>query len=106
MSVSLVPRTDDVDVYVVLDQLPSGRVWREFDEELAKEPTVVEWIIEGQFEQPVRIVAFNSAEGWSRDVTEDIALKLLDLSRQGRVLGAAAREFVERITGQTATAIV
>jgi hypothetical protein len=54
----------------------------------------------------VRIVAFNRAEGWSRDVTEDIALKLLDLSRQGRVLGAAAREFVERITGQTATVIV
>jgi hypothetical protein len=54
----------------------------------------------------VRIVAFNSAEGWSRDKTEDIALKLLDLSRQGRVLGAAAREFVERITGQVPTVIV
>jgi hypothetical protein len=106
MSVSLVPRTDDVDVYVVLDQLRSGRVWREIDEELANEASVVEWVIEGQFDQPVRIVAFNSAEGWSRDVTEDIALKLLDLSRQGRVLGAAAREFVERITGQTATVIV
>jgi|SoiMethySBSTD1v2_1073268.scaffolds.fasta_scaffold2941937_1 hypothetical protein len=106
MSVSLVPRTDDVDVHVVLDQLPSGRVWRELDEELANEPTVVEWIIEGQFNQPVRIVAFNSAEGWSRDKTEDIALKLLDLSRQGRVLGAAAREFVERITGQVPTVIV
>jgi hypothetical protein len=106
MSVSLVPRTDDVDVYVVLDQLRSGRVWREIDEELANEATIVEWIIEGQFAQPVRIVVFNSAEGWSRDVTEDIALKLLDLSRQGRVIGAAAREFVERLTAQTATVIV
>jgi hypothetical protein len=27
-------------------------------------------------------------------------------SRQGRALGAAAREFVERITGQIATVIV
>ena len=106
MSVSLVPRTDDVEVYVVLDQLHSGRVWREIDEELANESTVVEWIVEGQFDQPIRIVAFNSAEGWSKDVTEDIALKVLDLSRQGRVLGAAAQEFVERITGQTATVIV
>ena len=34
------------------------------------------------------------------------AEELLDLSRQGRVLGAAAREFVKRITGQTATVIV
>jgi hypothetical protein len=45
MSVSLVPRTDDVDVYVVLDQLRSGRVWREIDEELANEASVVEWVI-------------------------------------------------------------
>jgi hypothetical protein len=106
MSVSLVPRPHDPDAYVVLDQLRSGRVWREIDEELANEAMVIEWIIEGQFEHPVRIVAFNSTDGWSRNVTEDIALKLLDLSRQGRVLGAAAREFVERITGQTATVIV
>jgi hypothetical protein len=106
MSVSLVPHTDDVEVYVVLDQLHSGRVWREIDEELANESTVVEWIVEGQFDQPIQIVTFNSAEGWSKDVTEDIALKVLNLSRQGRVLGAAAREFVERITGQTATVIV
>jgi hypothetical protein len=95
MSVSLVPRTDDVEIYVVLNQLQTGRVWREIDEELANEAAVIEWIVEGQFDQPVRIVAFNSVEGWSRDVTEDISLKLLDLSRQGRVLG---REFVERIT--------
>ncbi|HWC19145.1 MAG TPA: hypothetical protein VG498_19195 [Terriglobales bacterium] len=106
MSVSLVPRTDDVDAYVVLDELDSGRVWREIDEELANESNIIEWIIEGQLDHPVRIVAFNRAEGWSRNVTEEIALKLLTLSRQGRVLGAAARQFVERITGQTAAVIV
>ena len=26
----------------------------------------------GQYSTPVRVVAFNTAEGWSRDVTEDI----------------------------------
>jgi hypothetical protein len=30
----------------------------------------------GQYESPVRIVAFNIAEGWSRDVTVDIADEL------------------------------
>jgi len=30
----------------------------------------------GQYEEPVRIVAFNTAEGWSRDVTEEIAAEL------------------------------
>ena len=31
---------------------------------------------EGQYKNPVRIVAFNTAEGWSRDVTTDIADEL------------------------------
>jgi hypothetical protein len=107
MSVSLVPRTDDVDVYLVLDELRTqGRVWREIDEGLANEAAVIEWIIESQFDHPVRVVAFNTAEGWSRDVSEDVARKLLDMSRQGRVLGAAACEFVERATGKAVTAIV
>jgi len=33
-------------------------------------------LIEDQYENPVRIVAFNTAEGWSRDVTIDIADEL------------------------------
>jgi hypothetical protein len=33
----------------VLDELRTGRVWREIDEGLANEVTVIEWIIEGQF---------------------------------------------------------
>ena len=27
----------------------------------------------GQYSCPLRVVAFNAAEGWARDVTEDIA---------------------------------
>ena len=33
-------------------------------------------LLDGQYESPVRIVAFNTAEGWSRDVTADIADEL------------------------------
>jgi hypothetical protein len=33
-------------------------------------------LLGGQYEGPVRIVAFNTAEGWSRDVTVDIADEL------------------------------
>jgi hypothetical protein len=107
MTVSLVPRADDVDVFIVLDQLRThGTVWRAIDEELADEAHIVEWIINGEFDRPLRVVSFNVAEGWARDVTEDIARKLLDMSRQGRVLGTAAVEFVERITGQPPMVIV
>src|SRR5262249_30402078 len=51
-------------------------------------------------------IAFNTGEGWSQDVTREIAEKLLDLNNAGTALGAAAREFVERITGKSAKAIV
>ena len=107
MAVSLVPRTDDIDVYVVLDQLRTqGKVWREIDEELADEVHIVEWLINGEFDRPLQIVCFNVAEGWARDVTENIGRKLLDMSRQGRVLGSAAVEFVERVTGQSPMLII
>ena len=51
--------------------------------------------IDGEYSYPMRVVAFNTAEGWSRDVTEEIAARLLDLKTQGRMLGASARDFVE-----------
>ena len=54
----------------------------------------------------MRVIAFNTGEGWSRDVTREIAEKLLDLNNAGTALGAAAREFVERVTGKSARAIV
>jgi hypothetical protein len=29
--------------------------------------------MDGQYSRPARVIAFNTAEGWSRDVTVDIA---------------------------------
>jgi hypothetical protein len=37
---------------------------------------VIQDLLDGQYDEPVRIVAFNTAEGWSRDVTDDIAREL------------------------------
>ena len=34
---------------------------------------MIEDIITGQYNDPSRIIAFNMAEGWARDVTEDVA---------------------------------
>lgn len=50
-----------------------GRVWRETDEEGANRASLVRNLLEGQYDYPVRIVAFNTTEGWSRDVTVEIA---------------------------------
>jgi len=35
--------------------------------------TVIHSLLAGEFNNPVRIVAFNAAEGWLRDVPGDIA---------------------------------
>ena len=65
------------DVYLVLDDFGSlGRVWRETDEAGTNGATLIRNLLDGQYENPVRIIAFNTAEGWSRDVTVDIADEL------------------------------
>jgi hypothetical protein len=73
-SVGIVPRRhEDVDVYLILDELSSlERVWRELSNDEANKQTIINMISEGQFHRPMRIVVFNTDEGWSRDETHDI----------------------------------
>ena len=74
---TLVPEEDHRDIYLVLEDFGSlGRVWRETDEAGTNRAWMIRSLLEGQYENPVRIVAFNTAEGWSRDVTVDIADEL------------------------------
>ena len=99
MQNSIVPETGHA-VYQVLDDLGEhGHVWTEMAENEANEQTIIQWIIDGQFKRPLRVIAFKTEEGWSRDVTHGIAWRILELNRRGTPLGAAARDFVERITG-------
>jgi hypothetical protein len=73
-SPSIVPEDTDRDIYLVLDHFGIlGRVWRETDEADANRTKLIQDLLEGQYEDPARIVAFNTAEGWSRDVTDEIA---------------------------------
>jgi hypothetical protein len=44
------------------------------DEADTERATLIQNLFEGQYTNPVRIVAFNTAEGWSRDVTEEVAI--------------------------------
>jgi hypothetical protein len=38
--------------------------------------TVIQDLLDGQYSNPVRVVSFNTAEGWSRDISADVAAKL------------------------------
>ena len=107
MQTSIVPNNTEHITHPLLDEIGHyGGIWREISAEDANETTIVQWIIDGQFSCPMKIVAFKTEDGWSRDVTQEIALKLLDLNRDGVGLGEAAREFVERVTGKSATVSV
>jgi hypothetical protein len=71
-SPSIVAEETDRDIYLVLGHFDIlGRVWRETDETDANRTKLIQDLLDGQYEEPVRIVAFSTAEGWSRDVTED-----------------------------------
>ena len=69
----------------------------ETDEAVADEQTVVNNISSGEYSNPVRVVAFNTVEGWSRDVTEDIARALLEQEARNSDLSESAKRFVERV---------
>jgi hypothetical protein len=99
---SIVPRGDDQNVYLVVDDLGrNGRVYRETDVETADLETVILDLLEGQYKNPVPVVGFNTAEKWSEDVSGDVAQEVrrrCDL--QLRDLPSNLEDFVQRYDGQ------
>ena len=75
-SPSIVPADRlDRDIYLVLEDFGAraGCAWRETDEADTELEGVLQNLLSGQYAYPVRIVSFNPVEGWSRDVTSDVA---------------------------------
>jgi hypothetical protein len=87
-------------VYLMLDDFGHlGRAYLETDEEEADRETMITRLIEGQYKHPIRIVALNTSEGWSRDVTEDIAREVM--MRSEGELPEATADFLDRVLGLT-----
>ena len=60
---SIVPNDDDQTAYIVVEDFgPIGRSYRETDIERADLEAVIMGMLEGEFSNPVRVVAFNTAE--------------------------------------------
>jgi len=73
----ITPHGAEQDTYIVLDDFGRiGRAWRGTDEDAADREALIRDLLTGEYYKPVRIVAFNTAEGWSRDVTVAIADEL------------------------------
>src|SRR5262249_21932325 len=95
--------TDNVTVHIVLNDFGEklGRAFLETDEAEADEFTIVSKIITGEYSNPARVVAFNIAEGWSRDVTDDIAQAVIERGRSENHFSKIAEEFVEKTLGES-----
>jgi hypothetical protein len=62
----------------------------------ADRKSVIRDLVNGQYNNPVRIVCFNTSEGTSRDVSEDIARDIKDWSeRKGEDLSPGLRDFID-----------
>ena len=69
---SIVPGGAYGTVYFVLD----GGVLQETDVSVADLETTIEDLISAQYSDPQQIIAFNTDDAWSADVSEDVAREL------------------------------
>jgi len=90
--------SDDVTVYLVLDDHGQfGTACVETDPAEADLETIIGNFLTGQYSNAVRVVAFNTAEGWSLDVSEDIALEVLVRAIVAEdSLGEGTKRFIDR----------
>ena len=73
----IVPHGADQTVYLVVDRFGElGTVYRETEVEKTDLETIITDLMSGQFNDPLRVVAFNTLEHWSEDVSEYIAFEI------------------------------
>jgi hypothetical protein len=96
----IAPASDDQQtVYLVLDNFGGrmGRSWRETDEARTDQAAVIVDLMDGQYHDPIRVVAFNTSDGWSRDASRELAnLIVQDCERDGFDIPPFLRTFVEQ----------
>jgi hypothetical protein len=99
---SIVPKGDDQNVYLVVDDFGrNGGVYREADVETTDLETVIADLRDGQYKNPIQVVAFNTAEKWSQDVSADVAHELRQrCDLQTRDIPFFLQEFVDRHEGR------
>ena len=98
---SIVPSGDDQTVYLVINNFGNlGTAFPETDVDKADLETIIGDLMSGQYSGPVRVIAFNTAEQWAADVSQDVAHEIrrrADLA--GDDLASSIAEFVETHAG-------
>jgi hypothetical protein len=98
---SIVPSGHDQTVYLVINNFGNlGTAFSETDVDKDDLETLIGDLVSGQYSDPVRVVAFNTAEHWAEDASEDVAgeiMRRLDLA--GDDLAPSIAAFVDRHLG-------
>ena len=96
---SIVPHGADQNVYIVVDDFGrNGQAFRETDVKTADLETVITDLLQGEYANPVRVIGFNTVEGWSQDVSADIVQQIrrrCDL--QQRDVPTGLQDFCDRL---------
>jgi hypothetical protein len=98
---AIVPYGADQTAYLVIDRFGGlGSVYRETQVERADLETIITDLMSGQFNDPIRIVAFNTLEHWSEDVSKNIAREIQTrCDIEGEDVPESIRDFVESYVG-------
>jgi hypothetical protein len=89
--------SDDVTIFLVLNDFKTGLAYVETAPAEADRETIVQNFLSGQYGNALRVVAFHTAEGWSWDLSEDIALEILQRAVDAdKSLSEATLHFISR----------
>ena len=72
----IVPYGADQTAYIVVDRFGAGCVYRETEVERTDLEAVISDFLSGQFNDPIRVIAFNTLEHWSDDVSDEVAAEI------------------------------
>jgi hypothetical protein len=97
------PVASDLSVYVVAcRQVVDGKAvvfYRERDTADADHEATIRDIMTGQIDSVHAVFAFNPFEGWSRDVTEDIAIEIAHRIERSQPVSEDVIDLIERRAG-------
>ena len=103
-SPTVVPYGADETVYVVVDRFAAGRdIYREAELERTDLETIIDDLMSGQFNDPVRVIAFNTLEHWARDISAEVAgeIQIRGTGWNQDIIAEHVGDFVRRHTAPT-----
>src|SRR6266700_583197 len=97
----IVPYGADQTLFLVVDRFGRhGSIYRETEVERTDLETIIADLMSGQLNNPVAVLAFNTLEHWSEDVSKTIALEIQTRSDiEGQDVPESIRDFVDKYSG-------